>query len=415
MIESIFQLKWVVARHKQAPLLKEREQFLEHCQQQGTSHKALHSMAPELIAVIRLLRMEELREVSLEEIKQAAKVWVKEQRSNPKARSYGKSASYFVYAAKKWLRFHGKLRMPSPPRARFADEVDDFVAYMEAEQGLSPISIRSHRWKTSKFLDWFADRHRRLSSASLDDVDEFLAFKVNNGWNRESVSTAAQALRSFFRHAERRGWCKPGIAAGIQGPKIYQYAGLPEGPTWDDVRRVLQSSKGSSPAALRARAILLLVAVYGLRSGEVRRLLLDDIDWRAETFVVTHSKRGGSQLYPLRQDVGDAILKYLTKARPRTTCRNVFVTIRPPWRPLNPSTLYCIASTHLNRLGIRCPKKGPHSLRHACATRLLQMGASLKEIGDILGHRKTDSAGVYAKVDLNSLRAVAKVSLGGLL
>jgi site-specific recombinase XerD len=61
----------------------------------------------------------------------------------------------------------------------------------------------------------------------------FLRSKADNGWNRESVSTAAQALRSFFRHAERRGWCKPGIAAGIQGPKIYQYAGLPEGPTWD--------------------------------------------------------------------------------------------------------------------------------------------------------------------------------------
>ena len=64
--------------------------------------------------------------------------------------------------------------------------------------------------------EWFANRHRLLSSATLDDVDEFLAFKANNGWNRESVSTAAQALRSFFRHAERRGWCKAGIAAGIQ-------------------------------------------------------------------------------------------------------------------------------------------------------------------------------------------------------
>jgi integrase/recombinase XerD len=415
MIESIFQLKWVVARHKQAPLLKEREQFLAHCQEQGTSHKALHNMAPELIAVIRLLRLKELREVSLEEIKQAANAWAKEQRSNPRARSYAKSANYFIFVAKKWLRFHGKLRMPALPRVRFADELDDFVEFMVTEQGLSPISIRSHRWKTSKFLGWFGNRHRHLSSACLDDVDEFLAFKANNGWNRESVSTAAQALRSFFRHAERRGWCKPGIAAGIQGPKIYQYAGLPEGPTWDDVRRVLQSSKGSSPAAIRARAILLLVAVYGLRSGEVRRLLLDDIDWRAETFVVTHSKRGGSQLYPLRRDVGDSILKYLTKVRPRTACRSLFVTLRPPYRPLNASTMYCIACTHLSTVGIRCPKKGPHSLRHACATHLLQQGASFKEIGDILGHRKTDSAGVYAKVDMNALRTVAKVSLGGLL
>ena len=415
MIEDIYQKKWVVSRHQEAPLLKEREQFLEHCHQQGTSHNALQNMASELIAVIRLLRMEELRGVSLEEIKQAAKAWAEEQRSNPRARSYAKSAGYFVYVAKKWLRFHGKLRIPLPPRLRFADELDDFVSFMATEQGLSPASICSHRWKTSKFLEWFANRHRLLSAATLDDVDEFLAFKADNGWSRESVSTAAHALRSFFRHTERRGWCKPEIAAGIQGPRIYKYAGLPEGPTWDDVRRVLQSSKGSSPAAIRARAILLLVALYGLRSGEVSRLLLGDIDWREETFVVTHSKRGGSQVYPLRRDVGDAILKYLTNVRPRTSCRNVFVTVSPPYRPLNCSTLYCIVSTHLNRLGIQCPKKGPHSLRHACATHLLQQGASFKEIGDILGHRHTNSTGAYAKVDLNALRTVAKVSLGGLL
>ena len=146
-------------------------------------------MAPELIAVIRFLRMEEFREVSLEEIKLAAEAWAAEQRSNPRARSYAKSASYFIFVAKKWLRFHGKLRMPSPPRARFADELDDFVSFMATEQGLSAISIESHRWKTSKFLEWFANRHRLLSSATLDDVDEFLAFKANDGWNRKSVST----------------------------------------------------------------------------------------------------------------------------------------------------------------------------------------------------------------------------------
>jgi hypothetical protein len=109
-----------------SPSSQEREQFLAHCQQQGTSHKALHNMAPELIAVIRFVRMEELREVSLEEIKLAAEAWAAEQRSNPRARSYAKSASYFIFVAKKWPRPHGKLKMPSLPRARFANEVDGF-------------------------------------------------------------------------------------------------------------------------------------------------------------------------------------------------------------------------------------------------------------------------------------------------
>ena len=225
MIEDIYQTKWALSRHKEAPLLKEHERFLEHWQQQGTNLKSLQNMSPELIAVIRLLRMRQLREVSLDEIKQAANAWAEEQHSNPRVRSYAASAEYFVCLARKWLRFHGKLRIPSPQRARFAAELDDFVSFMATEQGLSPASIRSHRWKTSKFLEWFANRHRLLSSATLDDVDEYLALKADNGWSRESVSTAAQALRSFFRHAERRGWCKPEIAAGIQGPKIYRYAG----------------------------------------------------------------------------------------------------------------------------------------------------------------------------------------------
>jgi hypothetical protein len=99
MIESILEKPSAVSRHKQAPLLKEREQFVTYCQQQGTSHKALRNMAAELIAVIRLLRMEKLRKVRLEEIKQAANVWVEEQRSNPKVRSYRKSAGNFVFVA----------------------------------------------------------------------------------------------------------------------------------------------------------------------------------------------------------------------------------------------------------------------------------------------------------------------------
>jgi integrase/recombinase XerD len=115
MIEDIYQKKWVVSRHKDAPLLKEREQFLAHCQQQGTSPNALRNMAAELLPVIRLLRMEELREVSLGEIKQAAQVWTEEQRSNPRVRSYANSARCFIFVAKKWLRFQGKLTIPSPP------------------------------------------------------------------------------------------------------------------------------------------------------------------------------------------------------------------------------------------------------------------------------------------------------------
>src|SRR5713101_7183816 len=176
---------------------------------------------------------------------------------------------------------------------------------MTEEQGLSPYSVRSHCWKTSKFLEWFGNRHRLLATARIEDVDEFLAMKGAAGWNRTSVSVASQALRAFFRFAEIRGWCATGFAKGIQGPKIYKYEGLPEGPSWEEVRRLLRSVKGSGPAVLRARAILSLLAIYGLRSGEVSRLMLSDFDWREEVFEVNHSKRGGPQRSSPHHDTAD--------------------------------------------------------------------------------------------------------------
>jgi site-specific recombinase XerD len=249
----------------------------------------------------------------------------------------------------------------------------------------------------------------------VKDVDEFLTFKAGHGWNRRSVAVAAQALRVFFRHAERRGWCRPGISDGIESPRLYVYEGLPEGPEWKDVQRLLRDVVGDGAYALRARAVLLLFIVYGLRSGEVSGLQLSDFDWRSETFVVNHSKRGGAQKYPLQREVGEAILAYLRRARPQSTCRSLFLTLNPPYRPLSTAALWDITSRRIRQAGISCRRHGPHSLRHACATHLLEQGASLKEIGDLLGHRDAASTGIYAKVHLKALRRVADIDLGGLL
>jgi site-specific recombinase XerD len=415
MLETLLERPFFLNRHQTAPLLKEREVFLTQLQQQGTSRKALRNLSGELLQVVRLLKLTEMRDVSLEEIQRAARCWARRQRANPKAHSYGNSASSFIYVAKKWLRFHGRLKLPKAPPMRFADQLEDFAQYMASEQGLSPQSIQSNSWKASKFLAWFAERHRSLARVNLNHVDEFLAMKGANGWNRRSVSTAAQSLRAFFRYAEQRGWCVAGIAKGIQSPKIYRFEGLPEGPTWKEVQRLLRTARRPKSVALRTRAILMLFAVYGLRSGEVSRLQLKDFDWQREMFVVQHSKKGGSQQYPLQRATGDAILEYLTKARPQCADRHLFVTLRPPYRPVGRSVMWYLTSSRMEAARIHCRRTGPHSLRHSCATRLLQKGASFKEIGDFLGHRSSESAGIYAKVDLKVLRTVANVNLGGLL
>ena len=337
MLDTLRQVPFFLNRHREAPLLEERKMFLSHLQRQGTSRASLQILSNELLHVIRLLCLDSMRYVSLDEIRRAAERFVLEEQSNPRAHSYGHTASFFMYAAKKWLRFHGCLKMPAPPQIPFAENLDQFARYMREEQGLSPYSVNSHCSKTSMFLRWVGDRRRSLATVTVEDVDDFLAHLGRNGWNRKSVSVATQALRAFFRCAGIRGWCAASLAKSIEGPKIYKYEALPEGPSWEEVQKLLRSVKKSNPPALRARAILMLFAFYGLRTGEVSRLLLSDFDWREETFVVNHSKRGGIRHYPLLRNVGNAILDYLKKGRPRCDCRNLFVTLDPPYRSVGPA------------------------------------------------------------------------------
>lgn len=261
-------------RHEEAPLREEREAFLEHLLQQGTSLAAARGVAWQLLNVIRLLRLTELRDVKVAEIEDAARRWARRQEANPNVRSCKHSSSFFVYVAKKWLRFAGMLKEPVSPRPRFGDEVDEFALWMTEERGNAALTVQSHRVKTEQFLKWVSERHRLLEKVRLRDVDDFMIIKGTSGWSRKSACDYATALRAFFRYAEQRRWCKPGIAAGIISPTLYVHEGLPEGPQWKDVQRLLERVKGNSAVALRARAVLLLLAVYGLRSGEISRLLV---------------------------------------------------------------------------------------------------------------------------------------------
>ena len=198
-------------------------------------------------------------------------------------------------------------------------------------------------------------------------------------------------------------------------PRVFTHAGLPVGPSWDDVRRLLAAAERGRPVDIRDRAILMLLAVYGLRAGEVTALCLKDFDWEREILSVPHSKSQRPRTYPLCRPVGDAVLRYLREVRHRSDRREVFLTVVAPFRPLTTDGLAEIVRRRLHALGLTLPHYGPHVLRHACATHLLAQGLSLKEIGDHLGHRSPEATCIYAKVDLAALRTVADFSLEDLL
>jgi integrase/recombinase XerD len=180
------------------------------------------------------------------------------------------------------------------------------------------------------------------------------------------------------------------------------------------VQRLIASTATDFARDIRDRAILILLAAYGLRSSEVTGLRLEDVNWDSETVSIRRPKQRRAQEYPLVNEAGEAILRYLERSRPHCARRELFLTLKTPFRPLSRGSLYHLVSTRLVALGIRVPRHGPHSLRHACAGRLVSEGFSLKEIGDHLGHSSAYATRIYAKVDLAGLREVANYDLGGL-
>jgi len=183
-------------------------------------------------------------------------------------------------------------------------------------------------------------------------------------------------------------------------PRIFADEGLPKGPSWEEVQRLLAGTEGDHPKSIRDRAIIMLFAVYGLRVGDVRALRLEDLDWDKELISIRRPKSRRRQTHPFAYTVGEAILRYLKEVRPRTPHREVFLTLRAPIHPIGSGALYDVVGDRLATMSLPLKHHGPHALRHACASRLLAEGLSMKEISDHLGHRKLDTTRVYAKVDL---------------
>lgn len=407
MFQQLFQRETVVRRHRAAPLARSRRSYLEHCAGRGLARSTLHSIANYLLGAARFWPAEVTGAIDRPQIEAMAAQWVAER---PGRRSAA-SGRALVQCTTSWLRFAGCLASPAVPHA---DRLADFATSLRQERGLATGTVTAYAACVTVFLRRHCSAQRSLAEVTITEVDRHLADQAARGLVRMTIRLHANALRAFFRYGEAVGWARPGLAAAIPLPRIYSGESVVGGPAWEDVQRLLGTTEGDRRDDLRARAILLLLAVYGLRSGEVRVLRLEDLDWEAETLRVRRPKTGRTQVYPLARSVGDAILRYLREVRPPCARREVFLTFRKSPRPLSRAAMWQIVAVRMRRLGIDGKPCGPHALRHACAQRLLDAGFSMKAIGDCLGHRDPASTAVYARVDLARLRQVADFDLEGL-
>ena len=415
MFKILFRYPRVISRHTNAPLAEERNTFLSHLASRGSPRSTLLRYARQLRVIAISLDHKARGLLESKTLSQCAERWARRQRQRGPSRSLKWPAEHFFQVARAWCSFMGRLKAEPPSAVAYATELEAWGSYLRSEAQLAPCTVSNYCWWAKDFLQWLSRDEPPLRRLTLAGVDKFMNHLARRRLSRVSLAAAATSLRRFLRYAHQQGWCRRDVSAGIFGPRLFRYENLPAGPAWAEVQQLIAATEEDSRRGLRNRAILLLLAVYGLRSGEVRSLCLTDLDWTRNILRVRRTKTARFQEYPLTRTLRQALQRYLKSARPKSSCQQVFLTLRAPFRPLSASGVYDLRRSLVDQLNIASPKRGPHGLRHAGATYLLQQGFSLKRVGDHLGHRSLAATQIYAKVDLEGLRAVAAFDLGGLL
>lgn len=390
---------------------EDRRAFLCELNDSGRSLLTLRNVNRLLLAIAERVNIRQQTPITEQQMVRAANDWLQTScgpSSTTETRDIQRSR--FVSVAKHWFRFLGKWRDPIR-NPQFKPELESFLKELLDERGYTDKTLSTRESHLNLFFDWLGKQDLSLKDVSPITIDAYFVENTARGWKKSTVKAYGQSLRAFFRHASRHDWCVPGLDDTIKGPKIYSMAGLPEGPSWEQVQRLIANLNTDRPSHVRDRAIILLLAVYGLRIGEVCRLTLDDLDWANEKIRIRRLKNKRIQEYPLTDEVGNAILKYLQNVRAKGAVRALFLRLRTPHGPMTPEGASSCVAVHIRALGCRMPHYGPHSLRHACATHLLDEGFSLKEIGDHLGHRSSRSTQIYAKVERKKLAEVATPQL----
>ena len=279
-----------------------------------------------------------------------------------------------------------------------------FCQWMHQQRGTCDVTLHTYRIHIHKLL-------RRLGEKpSCFDARRLRAFVLEKSRSCVPGTTknCATALRMFLRFLIAEGQCAVGLDAAIPTVANWRLASLPRYLPPKDVERLIASCDRASAVGRRNRAILLLLARLGLRAGDIVHLRLSDIDWKGASIQVCGKGRRPTRL-PLTQEVGQAIVSYLKKGRPRTNADTVFIHCRAPYHAFGSGAVSAIVDRAFRRAGVVRPGRGAaHLLRHSFATSLLRQGASLEDIAPILRHRSVETTQLYAKVDISSLRQIAQ-------
>jgi integrase/recombinase XerD len=308
-----------------------------------------------------------------------------------------------------YLRGLGVVPPASPRVAVGAVEVliADYREYLAVERGLTADTIEGYALTVRPFLEARQCDGDRLDldSVSASDVMAFVVDRCS-GQSKGAAKMTVTGLRSLLRFLHLRGLISGPLAGAVPSTASWRLSGLPRALEPEHLQALFDSCDRRSPVGRRDYAVLVMLGRLGLRAGEVAALRIEDVDWRAGELRISGKGRRDERL-PLPEDVGEAIVAYVQDGRPATALdRSLIVRVRAPHHGLTTGGITQIVVAAADRAGL-----GPiyaHRLRHTAATQMLRAGASLEEVGQVLRHRQLLTTAIYAKVDRDALRALAR-------
>jgi integrase/recombinase XerD len=298
-----------------------------------------------------------------------------------------------------------------PEQVKTVTGQDELLArygcYLVNDRGLTPGTVLRYERFARRFLGGRAARTAGETGAEGLTSAEVSAWMLQAGSRLtvESAKREAADLRALLRFFYLDGILAADLGSAMPPVATWRGTRLPQTMSAADVDAVLDSCDRSTVSGRRDRAILVLLARLGLRSGEVAALRLGDVDWRAREITVRGKARRTDRL-PLLAEVGEALAAYLTGGRPRSQCPQLILTLYAPPRPIHPSSITSVVYRACRRAGLA--RAGGHRLRHALATEMLRRGGDLAEIAQVLRQSDLGTTSGYAKIDRAVLRTVSR-------
>jgi site-specific recombinase XerD len=408
MLEKIYHDKLAIQELRQGVLGKYVDDFALYLHELGYSKKQLRFR----LAVIRRLSAwltknnVSLFDLNEDQLNQFIKIRAKQSKTFLQ-HGHRKILSFFI----NYLRLKKIIPQSIPviPENESIERIiQAYTKYLDEDKGLCASTIIRNKKIIYDFLYKQFGKNEFIAKKITQNIILVYIIKFKEMYALKSLQVMVSVLRSFLRYLVMIGKVNVELANCIPAMPSWRAAHLPVFLVKAETIKLLKACDRRTPTGRRNYAILLLLMRLGLRASEVLKLTLDDINWDLSELEV-RGKGRKRRVLPLPSDVGKAIASYIYYARPKCLDRHVFIRSCPPYKGLgNSSSISAIVRRALIAASLKPQQMGAHLLRYTAAMETLSNGATLFEIGELLGHCSVDTTAIYTKIDVVSLKELAQ-------